>query len=166
MMIRFCACEKSWPQPGDADGIWLCGESGELIPDPVREEVVRRLERVADRLEAAQSDELLERLAHVEEAVKDLGTEPQNGAEPETLLDVEQVKKVTGLSYYAIRNRRDELGCVSRPNAPLKFAESRVRAFLRGETQPGQGPSPLPGRPRRRSKSRAKLLPIKGERAA
>lgn len=83
--------------------------------------------------------------------------------EPAALLSAREVEQRTGLSYYQVRQRREELGCVSKPGAPMLFSAERVAAFMRGESvTPGAKPvPPTQPRPPRRGPAGGDLLPVK-----
>jgi hypothetical protein len=151
MSERFpvCACPSPTPDLAEHGRVWVCKRCGNLTHDPTLEsQIVSLLGRIDQRVAA----EIEARLGQLE-------------PDAQGVLTAEEVQARTGLSYYQVRDRRDELGCVSRPGAPLKFSAARVAAFLRGEVAPAPPPDPTRARPRKR-KAQVPLLPIKGEEAA
>ncbi|MGH2964408.1 MAG: hypothetical protein ACRDMH_03375 [Solirubrobacterales bacterium] len=69
------------------------------------------------------------------------------GPSERPLLTAKEVEARTGLSYYAIRQRRAELGCRTKPGVPMLFSAERVEAFLRGEALGNAFPNALDNRP-------------------
>jgi hypothetical protein len=138
------------PTLAEEGRIWVCDQCGDLTHDPTLE---------------AQRSGLMDRLrVYVEQAIT--ASLSDHAPDTQRLIDTNEVMEITGLSYHAVRTRRDELGCVSRPNAPMKFPLAAVKRWMRGESQPAQAngtePPPRPEPSVVPEVGQVELLPVKG----